>query len=91
MIIEISCFDVFYVLHHILMRYNCLRISGIFHELSQENNMSAIKFGFNLFRNLKFSIAQSRLSSTDGLFDSLRRYSSISLFSSNLRQRSWIF
>ena len=57
------------------MRYNCLRMSGIFHELSQENDMSAIKFGFNLFRNLKFLIEQSR--STDGLFDSLRRYSSI--------------
>ena len=39
--------------------------------------MSAINFRFNPFRVLKFFIARmkSRLSSIDGLFDFIRRYS----------------
>ena len=59
------------------MSYDCLRINCMTYELSKGSDMSAIKFGFNLFRVLKLSIAQSRLSSIDGVFDSLRRYSSI--------------
>ena len=77
MIIEVSYFDAIYVSHHILMRYNYLRIIFILYELSKGNDMSAIKFEFNLFNVLKFSIAQSHLSSIDGLFEFLRRYPSI--------------